>query len=208
MNEITLIQNKIYEIRGQRVMLDFDLATLYRVETKALNRAVKRSIERFPERYMFSPIGSRKSEWPLLQKRIAAPGFGAAIRYDSKVELLGQRSYADIGATLALLAERHRAVYQSEQGVVLAHTYVLAGVVNSTSLTNDDVASLSELTTEKFYTESLALRLTAVLRTTYTFFVCHVSLIFKVMQRFLLPESGSGTDGGRCTSDNPFCASS
>ena len=52
MNEITLIQNKIYEIRGQRVMLDFDLATLYRVETKALNRAVKRSIERFPERYM------------------------------------------------------------------------------------------------------------------------------------------------------------
>ncbi len=52
MNEITLIQNRIYEIRGQRVMLDFDLATLYRVETKALNRAVKRNIERFPERYM------------------------------------------------------------------------------------------------------------------------------------------------------------
>ena len=53
MNEITVIQNKIYEIRGQRVMLDFDLAVLYQVETKALNRAVKRNIERFPERYMF-----------------------------------------------------------------------------------------------------------------------------------------------------------
>lgn len=53
MNEITVIQNKIYEIRGQRVMLDFDLASLYQVETKALNRAMKRNIERFPERYMF-----------------------------------------------------------------------------------------------------------------------------------------------------------
>jgi hypothetical protein len=51
--EIEVIQNKIYEIRGQRVMLDFDLAELYRVETKALNRAVKRNIERFPERFMF-----------------------------------------------------------------------------------------------------------------------------------------------------------
>ncbi len=51
--ELQTIQNKIYEIRGQRVMLDFDLAALYQVETKALNRAVKRNIERFPERYMF-----------------------------------------------------------------------------------------------------------------------------------------------------------
>ena len=48
-----VIQNKIYEIRGQRVMLDFDLAEMYGVETKALNKAVKRNIERFPERFMF-----------------------------------------------------------------------------------------------------------------------------------------------------------
>lgn len=47
------IQSKIYEIRGQRVMLDFDLADLYEVETKRLNEAVKRNIERFPERFMF-----------------------------------------------------------------------------------------------------------------------------------------------------------
>ncbi len=47
MNEIEAIQNKIYEIRGQRVMLDRDLAVLYGVETKALNQAVKRNIQRF-----------------------------------------------------------------------------------------------------------------------------------------------------------------
>ncbi len=51
--ELQVIQNKIYEIRGQRVMLDFDLATLYQVETKRLKEQVKRNIERFPEDFMF-----------------------------------------------------------------------------------------------------------------------------------------------------------
>lgn len=43
----------IYEIRGQRVMLDSDLATLYGVETKYLNKQVKRNIDRFPDDFMF-----------------------------------------------------------------------------------------------------------------------------------------------------------
>ena len=51
--EIVLIQNLIYEIRGQKVMLDFDLAKLYQVETKVLNQAVKRNIKRFPPDFMF-----------------------------------------------------------------------------------------------------------------------------------------------------------
>lgn len=45
--EVQVIQNKIYEIRGHRVMLDFDLAELYQVETRALKQAVRRNIERF-----------------------------------------------------------------------------------------------------------------------------------------------------------------
>ncbi|MCL2441702.1 MAG: ORF6N domain-containing protein [Treponema sp.] len=55
MNEkkIVQIQDLIHEIRGQKVMLDSDLAKLYEVETKALNRAVKRNIERFPDLFMF-----------------------------------------------------------------------------------------------------------------------------------------------------------
>ena len=53
MDELTVIENKIYEIRNQRVMLDFDLAEMYGIETKNLNRAVKRNIERFPEDFMF-----------------------------------------------------------------------------------------------------------------------------------------------------------
>lgn len=53
MKDLTSIQTKIYEIRGQRVMLDFDLAELYQVETRSLKQAVRRNIERFPEDFMF-----------------------------------------------------------------------------------------------------------------------------------------------------------
>lgn len=46
MEQLQVIQNKIYEIRGQRVMLDFDLAELYGTETRVLKQAVKRNIQR------------------------------------------------------------------------------------------------------------------------------------------------------------------
>lgn len=45
--ELQVIQNKIYEIRGQRVMLDFDLAEIYQVETRVLKQAVRRNAQRF-----------------------------------------------------------------------------------------------------------------------------------------------------------------
>jgi len=56
MNELTItdnIRNMIFTVRGQKVMIDRDLANLYEVEVKTLNRAVKRNIERFPEFFMF-----------------------------------------------------------------------------------------------------------------------------------------------------------
>src|ERR1017187_6743896 len=51
--QLQVIQQKIYEIRGQKVMLDFDLAELYEVETKRLKEAVRRNIDRFPVDFMF-----------------------------------------------------------------------------------------------------------------------------------------------------------
>ncbi len=51
--ELQIIQNKIYEVRGQKIMLDFDLAALYETETKYLKRSVKRNIDRFPRDFMF-----------------------------------------------------------------------------------------------------------------------------------------------------------
>jgi hypothetical protein len=49
-----MVENKIYQLRSKRVMLDKDLAILYGVETRALNQAVKRNVKRFPEDFMFS----------------------------------------------------------------------------------------------------------------------------------------------------------
>ena len=51
--DLKIIQNKIFEVRGCRVMLDYHLAELYQVETRALKQAVKRNIERFPSDFMF-----------------------------------------------------------------------------------------------------------------------------------------------------------
>jgi len=51
--EFSIIRSMIYEIRGQKVMLDFDLAEIYEVPTKRLKEQVKRNIERFPEDFMF-----------------------------------------------------------------------------------------------------------------------------------------------------------
>ena len=53
-NEMILIQDLIHEIRGKKVMLDFDLAKLYQIETKALKQAVRRNLDRFPDDFMFT----------------------------------------------------------------------------------------------------------------------------------------------------------
>jgi len=70
---IDQIQNMIYEIRGQRVMLDNDLAQLYGVETKVLNQSVKRNLRRFPEDFMFKLT---KEEYDSLKSQIVTSKVG------------------------------------------------------------------------------------------------------------------------------------
>ena len=71
--ELQIIQNKIYEIRGQRVMLDFDLAELYETETKRLKEAVRRNPDRFPPDFMFE---LDKKEWDILRTHFATSSWG------------------------------------------------------------------------------------------------------------------------------------
>lgn len=66
-NNLILIQNLIYTIRGQKIMLDSDLANLYQVQTKVLNQAVKRNIKRFPADFMFRLT---TDEWKNLRSQI------------------------------------------------------------------------------------------------------------------------------------------
>ena len=66
-DQLALIQSKIYEVRGVKVMLDKDLAELYHVTTGNLNKAVKRNIRRFPSDFMFQLT---KEEWDSLRFQI------------------------------------------------------------------------------------------------------------------------------------------
>ena len=80
MDDIAIIENKIYEIRGQKVMLDFDLAEMYGVETKRLKEQVRRNIERFPAEFMFELT---KEEVAISRSQIATlkTGQGYNIKY-------------------------------------------------------------------------------------------------------------------------------
>jgi len=64
--DLQLIQNKIFQIRGQRVLLDFQLAELYEVETRSLNQAVKRNLDRFPPDFM---VQLTSEEWAILKSQ-------------------------------------------------------------------------------------------------------------------------------------------
>lgn len=71
------IQNRIYELRGERVMLDFDLAALYEVEIKVFNQAVKRNSGRFPSDFMFQLT---KEEYDSLRLQIVGLDNGVSLR--------------------------------------------------------------------------------------------------------------------------------
>jgi phage regulator Rha-like protein len=73
MTEINLIQQKIHEVRGEMVMFDFDLAMLYEVDTRSLNQAVKRNIERFPIDFMFR-LTLKEWEGMKLQNMVSSAG--------------------------------------------------------------------------------------------------------------------------------------
>ena len=64
MEQLEVIQSKIYDIRGQKVMLDFDLAEMYGTETKYLKRSVKSNLKRFPSHFIYQLTDS---EWESLR---------------------------------------------------------------------------------------------------------------------------------------------
>lgn len=118
MNIIQSIQNRIYELRGERVMLDFDLAALYEVETRVLNQTVKRNIKRFPKDFMFQLT---KYEFE-------------AIR--SQIEMLKQNMSSQIVMTYPATRPTTSPPHAfTEQGVAM-----LSGILNSDKAINMNIA--------------------------------------------------------------------
>jgi hypothetical protein len=120
MEIIRSIQNRIYEIRGERVMIDRDLADLYGVETKALNLAVKRNIQRFPGDFMFQLT---KEEFESLRFQIETSKPSQPLRLQTETLNKGR------GGT------RYLPYAFTEQGVAM-----LSGVLHSEKAINMNIA--------------------------------------------------------------------
>lgn len=80
---VEIVKGKIYLIRGQKVLLDSDLAELYGVETKVLNQAVKRNMPRFPQDFMFQLSEVENAGWSSLRSQFVTlkPGRGSHRKY-------------------------------------------------------------------------------------------------------------------------------
>lgn len=91
MDELQVIKNKIFEIRGQKVMLDYDLAAMYGVETKRLNEQVKRNIERFPDDFMFQLT---KGEWEILTKQQIKSQFVTTNTSKNQIDIILRSQFA------------------------------------------------------------------------------------------------------------------
>ena len=108
MKELTVIQQKIHEIRGQRVMLDFDLAELYGVETKQLKRQVRRNIERFEgDDFMFEVINDE-----ILKCQIGTSSWGGNRQ--------GAFAFTEQGVAMLSSVLRSQQAIQINRGIIRA----------------------------------------------------------------------------------------
>ena len=120
MKIIQSIQNRIYEIRGERVMLDKDLALLYGTETKTLNLSVRRNLKRFPEDFMFQIT---KEEFEALR-----------IQYE-RTEAIDQPLQIQHVESKGWGGSRYLPYAFTEQGIAM-----LSGVLNSDKAINMNIA--------------------------------------------------------------------
>jgi hypothetical protein len=99
--KLTQIQNMIYEIRGLKVMLDSDLAALYQVEVKSLNRTVKRNVKRFPDDFMFQLTDE---EWENLKRPFGTSGLRYQNGTAKMVEKIRYNPYVFTEQGIAMLS--------------------------------------------------------------------------------------------------------
>ncbi len=112
--QLQVIENKIYEVRGQKIMLDFDLAELYEVETKRINEAVRRNIERFPERFMFRLT---QEEWDMMRSQIATA-------YNQRKRNIGITPFAFTEHGVTMLASVLKSSKAIQMNIVIVETFI------------------------------------------------------------------------------------
>lgn len=145
MEIIKSIQNRIYEIRGERIMFDFDLAQLYEVATKVLNQAVKRNIKRFPIDFMFR---LNSVEWELLRTQIVEGSKDFVLRS----QFVTSKLLGDLNPSTQTLKGSGGARY-------LPYAFTEQGIAMLSSILNSDKAIQMNIAIMRAFVESRRLSL-------------------------------------------------
>jgi ORF6N domain len=125
--QLSIIQNKIFEIRGQKVMLDRDLAEMYEVETRVLNQAVQRNISRFPSDFMFR-LSKKEFEFLISQNVISKNAGRGGIR---------KMPYAFTEQGVAMLSSVLKSEKAVQMNIIIVRTFVL---IRQSALNYKDLA--------------------------------------------------------------------
>ncbi|MDR0232934.1 MAG: ORF6N domain-containing protein [Dysgonamonadaceae bacterium] len=113
-SKLQIVGNKIFEIRGQKIMLDFDLAELYEVETKRINEAVRRNIERFPQRFMFRLT---QEEWNMMRSQFATA-------YNQRKRNIGITPFAFTEHGVTMLASVLKSKKAIQMNIVIVEAFI------------------------------------------------------------------------------------
>ncbi len=133
--ELQTIQNKIYEIRGQRVMLDFDLAALYQVETRVLKQAVRRNIDRFEgDDFMFelSP-----KEYNILKDSLRSQNVMLEIDGRGKYPKYPPFAFTEIGVAMLSSVLRSEAAVLANRTIMRAFVAMRNFITSTTTITSE-----------------------------------------------------------------------
>ena len=144
MDKLDQIQSKIYEIRGQRVMLDFDLAELYQVETRVLKQAVRRNIERFEgDDFMFE---LSEDEYNVLKDRLRSQNVILEIDGRGKYPKYPPFAFTEIGVAMLSSVLRSNAAIQANRAIMRAFVSMRNYITTTTQMTSELAEIRAKLT--------------------------------------------------------------
>jgi len=144
MDKLDQIQSKIYEIRGQRVMLDFDLAELYQVETRVLKQAVRRNIERFEgDDFMFE---LSDDEYNVLKDRLMSQNVILEIDGRGKYPKYPPFAFTEIGVAMLSSVLRSNAAIQANRAIMRAFVAMRNYITTTTQITSELAEIRAKLT--------------------------------------------------------------
>lgn len=132
--QLVTIQNRIYEVNGIKVMLDFDLAELYEVETRVLNQAIKRNIESFPEDFMFRLT---KEEWEIMSSQSVITSSSQIVMMDLPKNRTGKYlpyAFTEHGVTMLASVLKSSKARKMNIAIVRAFVVLRKTVLNIESL--------------------------------------------------------------------------